>query len=90
MSVSDKNKANQQFRDIFQLKKLKDEKFAADILPLRLNCFAIKGRTSSIPTKFCKKGINESNSQSDLSSNQLSMGIPLSIWKPNAYEEKNN
>jgi predicted secreted Zn-dependent protease len=60
---------------------------AAAIFSRRLNFFAINGRTSSAPTKLSKNGSNVSSSLSERSSNQLSMGTPLSTWNPNAYEK---
>lgn len=51
---------------------------AAAIFSLRLNFLAINSLTSSTPTKLSKNGINKRSSRSDRSSNQLSIGMPLS------------
>lgn len=61
---------------------------AAAIFARRLNLFAINGLTSSTPIKLSKNGSSKSNSLSERSSNQLSIGIPLSTWNPNAWEKK--
>lgn len=63
---------------------------AAAIFARRLNLFAINGLTSSTPIKLSKNGSSESNSLSERSSNQLSIGIPLSTWNPNAWNKTIN
>lgn len=60
-------------------KKLYSNKWGKtrDFYSLLPNVLAMIGRTSSASARISKKGSNDINEQSDGSSNQLSIGIPL-------------
>jgi hypothetical protein len=54
----------------------------------RLNFVAMNGRTSSTPTKLSRNGSSARSSLSFGSSNQLSIGTPLSNWNPKAWKQE--